>query len=118
MKIIDVQRVTLDIIVKSLISSFSSELEHAVCHHCHHHHHQYHHLQNSNMLSAILCLIKEIDAPSLEVVELAARLSFSREMNIFKSFKCTSKKTGHTMKKRSCTSDELSCRCRMEELDD
>jgi len=29
--------------------------------------------RNSNMLSAILCLIKEIDAPSLEVVELAAR---------------------------------------------
>jgi len=25
------------------------------------------------MLSAILCLIKEIDGPSLEVVELAAR---------------------------------------------
>ena len=83
-----------------------------------HHHHQYHHLQNSNMLSAILCLIKEIDAPSLEVVELAARLSFSTEMNIFESFKCTSKKTGHTMKKRSSSSDELSCRCRMEELDD
>jgi len=29
--------------------------------------------RNSNMLSAILCLIKEIDGPSLEVVELAAR---------------------------------------------
>jgi len=29
--------------------------------------------RNSNMLSAILCLIKEIDGPSLEVVEMAAR---------------------------------------------
>ena len=82
MRIIDVQRVTLNIIVKSLIPPSSSELEHAVCHHYHHHHHQYHHLQNSNMLSAILCLIKEIDAPSLEVVELAARLSFLRETNL------------------------------------
>ena len=35
--------------------------------------HQYWAPQNSNMLSAILCLIKEIDGPSLEVVELAAR---------------------------------------------
>ena len=82
MKIIDVQRVTLNIIVKSLISSSTSELKHTVCHHYHHHHHHYHHLQNSNMLSAILCLIKEIDAPSLEVVELAARLSFLRETNL------------------------------------
>ena len=57
-----------------LDSSSSSELKHAVCHHYHHYRHQYHLLQNSNMLSAILCLIKEIDAPSLEVVELAARL--------------------------------------------
>ena len=30
-------------------------------------------LQNSNVLSAILCLIKEIDGPSLEVVEMAVR---------------------------------------------
>ena len=29
--------------------------------------------QNSNVLSAILCLIKEIDGPSLEVVEMAVR---------------------------------------------
>merc|ERR1711915_266349 len=29
--------------------------------------------RNSNMLSAILCLLKEIDGPSLEVVEMAAR---------------------------------------------
>ena len=30
-------------------------------------------LQNSNILSSILCLIKEIDGPSLEVVEMAVR---------------------------------------------
>ena len=30
-------------------------------------------IQNSNVLSAILCLIKEIDGPSLEVVEMAVR---------------------------------------------
>ena len=30
-------------------------------------------VQNSNVLSAILCLIKEIDGPSLEVVEMAVR---------------------------------------------
>lgn len=29
--------------------------------------------RNSNVLSAILCLIKEIDGPSLEVVEMAVR---------------------------------------------
>lgn len=29
--------------------------------------------QNSNILSSILCLIKEIDIPSLEVVEVAVR---------------------------------------------
>jgi hypothetical protein len=29
--------------------------------------------QNSNVLSSILCLIKEIDGPSLEVVEMAVR---------------------------------------------
>jgi len=29
--------------------------------------------RNSNMLSAILCLVKEIDIPSLEVVEMAVR---------------------------------------------
>ena len=29
--------------------------------------------QNSNILSSILCLIKEIDGPSLEVVEMAVR---------------------------------------------
>ena len=30
-------------------------------------------LQNSNILSAVLCLIKELDAPSLEVAEMAIR---------------------------------------------
>ena len=29
--------------------------------------------QNSNILSAVLCLIKELDAPSLEVAEMAIR---------------------------------------------
>ena len=29
--------------------------------------------RNSNILSSILCLIKEIDGPSLEVVEMAVR---------------------------------------------
>lgn len=30
-------------------------------------------LQNSNILSAVLCLVKELDYPSLEVVEMAVR---------------------------------------------
>ena len=30
-------------------------------------------LQNSNILSAVLCLVKELDAPSLEVAEMAIR---------------------------------------------
>lgn len=30
-------------------------------------------LQNSNILSAVLCLVKELDCPSLEVVEMAVR---------------------------------------------
>ena len=29
--------------------------------------------QNSNILSAVLCLIKELDGPSLEVAEMAIR---------------------------------------------
>lgn len=29
--------------------------------------------RNSNILSAVLCLIKELDGPSLEVVEMAVR---------------------------------------------
>ena len=29
--------------------------------------------QNSNILSAVLCLIKELDGPSLEVAEMAVR---------------------------------------------
>lgn len=30
-------------------------------------------MQNSNILSATLCLVKELDYPSLEVVEMAVR---------------------------------------------
>ncbi len=30
-------------------------------------------LQNSNILSAVLCLIKELDGPSLEVAEMAIK---------------------------------------------
>jgi len=35
--------------------------------------------RNSNMLSAILCLLKEIDIPSLEVVEMAVRCRMEEE---------------------------------------
>ncbi|KMQ88594.1 protein tilb-like protein [Lasius niger] len=33
----------------------------------------YHRRPNSNILSAVLCLVKELDYPSLEVVEMAVR---------------------------------------------
>ncbi|KAK2585643.1 hypothetical protein KPH14_010265 [Odynerus spinipes] len=34
--------------------------------------------RNSNILSAVLCLVKELDYPSLEVVEMAGTVAFSR----------------------------------------
>ena len=101
----------------------------------------FHHLlQNSNMLYAIIIIITTTNiiifrtrtcSPPFSAWSKRSTLqvwrwwswppgykSFLRETNMFKYFKCASKKTGHTMKERSSSSDELSCRCRMEELDD